>query len=147
MRAVDTNILVYARRSETPHHQKAAQLLRSLATGSEPWVLPWPCIYEFLRVVTHPRLFRPPTPVEEAWQAVELLLESPSVVPTAEGERHRQVLGELLRHSSVYGHLFHDAHIAALLIENGVHEIVTADEDFHRFPRLKVINPFRSSTL
>jgi toxin-antitoxin system PIN domain toxin len=144
MRAVDTNILVYAHRDEMPHHQTAARLLRSLATGSEPWVLPWPCIYEFLRVVTHPRLFRPTTPLGEAWKAVELLLDSPSIVPIAEGDRHRQIIADLLGRTPVTGNALHDAHIAALLIEQGVPEILTADEDFRRFVSLKVTNPFRS---
>jgi len=143
MRAVDTNILVSARRSEAPHHLTALRVLNSLATGSEPWVLPWPCVYEFLRVVTHPRVFDPPTPLAAAWEAVELLLDLPSIVPLAEAERHREILAELLRVSPVTGNLVHDAHIAALLIEHAVDEIVTADEDFIRFPRLKVVNPFR----
>ncbi|MCJ7501913.1 MAG: PIN domain-containing protein [Acidobacteriia bacterium] len=142
MRAVDTNILVYADREEAPHHLIALRLLRSLATGSEPWVLPWPCIYEFLRVVTHPRVFFPPTPIQEAWAGIEMLLESPSVVLISEGKRHRQVVNELLRTSSLSGNLLHDAHIAALLLEHGVAEILTADDDFRRFPGLKVTNPF-----
>ena len=143
MKAVDTNILVYARRGESPHHHEAARLLNSLATGSEPWVLPWPCIYEFLRVVTHPSLFRPPTLPEEAWQAIDLLLDSPSIFPIAEGERHRHIVADLLRSSPVRGNLVHDAHITALLIEHGVHEILTTDDDFRRFRKLKVTNPFR----
>jgi predicted nucleic acid-binding protein len=52
MKAVDTNILIYARRGESSHHNKAVHLLQSLTTGSEPWVLPWPCIYGCLRVVS-----------------------------------------------------------------------------------------------
>jgi toxin-antitoxin system PIN domain toxin len=143
MRAVDTNILVYADRAESPQHPIALKVLRTLATGSEPWVLPWPCVYEFLRVVTHPAIFRPPTPVTEAWESATALLQSPSLVVVTEGESHPRVLGELLRLSGATGNLLHDAHIAALLIEHGVDEIITADEDFRRFPGLKVTNPFR----
>ena len=144
MKAVDTTILIYARRGESPHHSQAVNLLQSLATGSEPWVLPWPCVYEFLRVVTHPRVFRPPTPLGEAWKAVGLLLDSPSIVPIAEGDRHRQIIADLLGRTPVTGNALHDAHIAALLIEHGIQEILTADEDFRRFVTLKVTNPFRS---
>ena len=143
MKAVDSNVLIYARRVERPQHAIAEVVLRSLATGAEQWVLPWPCVYEFLRVVTHPRVFRPPTPLSEAWGAVELLLNSPSVVPIAEGARHREVLRDLLHAVPLTGNVLHDAHIAALLIEHGVDEIITADEDFRRFPGLKVTNPFR----
>ena len=142
MQAVDTNILVYARRSETAQHAVALGTLRSLAAGRDLWVLPWPCIYEFLRVVTHPKVFRPPTPVDQAWRAIETLLDSPSVVVVTEGDRHRDVLAELLRTSYITGNLLHDAHIAALLIEYGVDEIITGDEDFRRFRKLKVTNPF-----
>ena|SRR5436309_9160158 len=144
MRAVDTNVLVYAHRQEPSEHAVAQKVLAELATGGEPWALPWPCIYEFLRVVTHPRVFHPPTPVHEAWKAVELLLDSPSMILISEGERHRAILGELLQGSVVTGNLFHDAHIAALLIEHGVGEFLTNDEDFRRFPKLRVTNPFRS---
>jgi toxin-antitoxin system PIN domain toxin len=144
MRAVDTNILVSARRSEAPQHLTALRALNSPATGPEPWALPWPGIYEFLRVVTHPRVFYPPTPIEAASEAVELLLASPSVVPLGEGARHREILAELLRASPVTGTFVHDAHIAALLLEHGVAEIVTGDEDLRRFTRLKIVNPFRA---
>jgi len=143
MRAVDTNILVYARRQEPPEHPVARELLAGLSTGAEPWALPWPCIYEFLRVVTHPRVFHPPTPVHAAWEAVRLLLDSPSVVVLSEGERHRAIVDDLLHGSPVAGNLLHDAHIAALLIEHGVEEILTNDDDFLRFPKLRVTNPFR----
>jgi hypothetical protein len=142
MRAVDTNILIYARRRETAEHPVAAKCLRELAEGPEPWVIPWPCIYEFLRVVTHPRVFHPPTPLGRAWEGVEALLDSPSLLPISEGPRHRDILADLLSRIPLAGNVVHDAHIAALLIEHGVEEILTADEDFRRFPRLRVINPF-----
>lgn len=143
MRAVDTNVLVYADREETPQHSTALKVLGDLVTGRDPWVLPWPCIYEFLRVVTHPAVFRSPTPLAEAWNDVVALLESPSVVMVSESHRHREILGELLRTCSITGNLIQDAHIAALLIEHGVDEIITADEGFRQFPGLRVTNPFR----
>jgi uncharacterized protein len=144
MRAVDTNILVYAHRREALEHKAAVKLLTQLTTGAEPWVLPWPCIYEFLRVVTHPKVFHPPSPAGLAWDAVESLLSSPSLVYISEGDRHASILKELLAESPATGNLMHDAHIAALLIEHGVDEILTADEDFRRFRKLKVTNPFRA---
>lgn len=94
--------------------------------------------------MTHPRVFHPPTPVHAAWEAVRLLTDSPSVVILSEGKSHPAILRDLLRASPVTGNLVHDAHIAALLAEHGVDEILTNDEDFRRFPNLKVTNPFRS---
>lgn len=143
MLAVDTNILVYARREETAEHAAAFQLLQGLAEGDEPWALPWPCIYEFLRVVTHPRVFNPPTAPERAWQGVLVLLRSPSCFLVSEGINHHEFLDPLVASARLSGNLFFDARIAALLLEHGVTEILTADEDFRRFPGLKVTNPFQ----
>lgn len=143
IRGLDTNILVYAHRAEAPHHRAALRLLRETAAGRGSWALCWPVLYEFLRVITHPRVFHPATPMATAWAAVRALTGARSVVMLAETERHREVLDDVLRESGVLGNLVHDAHIVALLREHGVGEIVTADEDFRRFPGLKVTNPFR----
>ncbi|MBI4208074.1 MAG: PIN domain-containing protein, partial [Deltaproteobacteria bacterium] len=138
--AIDTNILIYAHREEAPHHQKAKRILTQFAEGNDPWVLPWPCIYEFLRVVTHPKVFHPPTPTEIAWAAIENLLQSPMILLLSEAERHPHILSDLVKATSIKGNILHDAHIAALLIENGILQILTADEDFNRFSGLKVID-------
>ena len=62
MRAVDTNVLIYAEILSSPFHAQAREILDELAEGQIPWAVPWPCVYEFLRVVTHPRVFDPPVP-------------------------------------------------------------------------------------
>lgn len=66
MIALDTNILVYAHRADAPFHSAAAQLVRALAEGRDRWIIPWPCAYEFLAIVTHPKIYRPPTPADLA---------------------------------------------------------------------------------
>jgi len=142
LRAVDTNILVYAHREEFQRHDAALEFLRGIACSPEPWVLLWPCLYEFVRVVTHPRLFEPPTPLDDAVEAVEGLLSSSSVLLFGEGKRHPSWFSKMLRHSGATGNLAFDAHIAALMKEHGIPEIVTADRDFHRFPGIRVSNPF-----
>lgn len=143
MIAVDANVLVYARRQESPHHEKARELLGSLVEGPRPWALPWPSVYSFLRIVTHPGIYHPPTSMAEAWAGVRAILASPSVRLLTETDRHAEMLGTVLAGANVTGNLAHDAHIAALLLEHGVNEILTADDDFRRFPALKVTNPFR----
>jgi uncharacterized protein len=141
--ALDTNILVYARRGETPRHGQAYRLLEELAQGSRPWALAWPCIYEFLRVVTHVKVFHPPTVLETALEDLDSLLHSPSLTLLGEGPSHLTAMRQALVTARAAGNLVHDAHIAALLIEHGVREIWTADRDFSRFPGLRVLDPFQ----
>lgn len=143
MQAIDTNILVFAHREETPFHSGALDILKRKAEGPVPWAIPWPCVYEFLKVVTHPRVFHPCTPLKNAWEAICNLLASPSLRVLGETPRHAEVLGEVLAETPLAGNLVHDAHIVALLREHGVDEIITADEDFKRFHGLRVQNPLR----
>lgn len=142
MRAVDTNVLVLAHHENAPEHEVAADLLKILAEGPVPWAIPWPCIYEFLRVVTHPRVLHPPFRSAEAREAIGRVLSSPSLRLLSETPRHAMVMDRVLEASGATGNLVHDAHIAALCLEHGVREIVTGDRDFARFEGLEVTNPF-----
>jgi toxin-antitoxin system PIN domain toxin len=142
MQAIDTNVLIYSEIVSSPFHAPARRLMTSLAEGIVPWAIPWPCIYEFLRVVTHPKVFTPPVPLALALDDLGRILESPTLVLLSEGVRHGEVMDQLVRESGVTGNLLHDAHIVALCIEHGVSEILTGDADFNRFP-LIVRNPFR----
>ena len=99
-------------------------------------------MYEFLRVVTHPRLFDPPTDLEVAIEDLGSLLESPSLVLLGERPAHASHLRRMVLQGRVMGNLTQDAHIAALVIEHGASEIWTADRDFARFPGLRIRNPF-----
>jgi uncharacterized protein len=142
MQAIDTNILIYAELESSKHHGAALKVLKTLAQGNPPWAIPWPCLYEFLRVVTHPRVFHPPVPLEIALQDLERVLASPSLILLAETPRHASVLDRTVRQAGATGNLIHDAHIAALCLEHGVSELLTGDRDFSRFAGLKVSNPF-----
>lgn len=79
MIAVDTNLLVFAHRQDSPWHEPANRVVRALAEGREPWAIPWPCLHEYLAIVTHRRIFDPPTPLARALDQVEAWLESPSL--------------------------------------------------------------------
>lgn len=142
MQAIDTNVLVYSEIVSSAHHRVARDLVTTLAEGPVPWAIPWPCVYEFLRVVTHPRVFSPPVPMDLALHDLDQILRSPTLVLLSETGRHAEIMTEILQESGVTGNLLHDAHIAALCIEHGISELVTGDRDFSRFS-LRVSNPFR----
>jgi toxin-antitoxin system PIN domain toxin len=143
--AVDTNILVYAHRSDSPWHQAASRQLRELAEGTAAWSVPWSCVHEFLAIVTHPRIYKPPTPVDGAVAQVDAWLESPGLVLIGEADSHWHVLRDLLLAGKVSGPPVHDARIAALCATHGVRTLWTADRDFSRFPALMTLNPLIAS--
>ncbi|WP_372735934.1 type II toxin-antitoxin system VapC family toxin [Nocardioides sp.] len=141
MIAVDTNVLVYAHRADSDDHEAALSALRTLAEGGRPWGVPWPCLHEFLAVVTHPRIFRPPSTVDAALAAAADLLRLPGCTPFGEGPDHLEQLADLVRSGKAQGPRVHDARIAATCLSHGVEELWTADRDFARFPRLTTRNP------
>jgi toxin-antitoxin system PIN domain toxin len=139
VKAIDTNVLVYARREELPKHTRAVALLRELAQGQVPWGIPVFCIGEFLRVVTHRRVFNPPTPLEDALAAIDALLESPTVRLLMPGERYWTLLTDTASQAQTTGNLVFDAQIAAVCLEHGVESLVSEDRDFTRFQGLSVL--------
>jgi len=139
--AVDTNVLVYAHRADADFHDAAEQCVRALVEDRATWAIPWPCLHEFLAVVTRPRVFDPPTPLAHALDQVEAWLASPSVTLLAEAPGYWPVLQRLVASSRAQGAAVHDARIAALCLVHGVRELWTADRDFHRFDELSVRNP------
>lgn len=141
MIAVDTNLLIYAHREESSWHTPALERIRALAEGRAPWAIPWPCLHEFLAIVTHPRIYAPPTPLEAALDQVDAWLESPSLALLGEGPGYWPALRSALVAGRVVGPRVHDARIAALCVSHGVRELWSADRDFSRFPDLVVRNP------
>ena len=141
MIAFDTNLLVYAHRPESPFHDAATALLSRQATAGRQWALPWPCAHEFLAVVTNPRIYRDPTPMRMALDALRALFESPGLELLSEDEEHLDVLADIALAAQLRGAQIHDARIAALCRAHGVSELWSADRDFSRFPGLKVRNP------
>ena len=141
MIAIDTNILVYAHRADSPFHAAAAACLRELAEGRAAWALPWPCLHEFIAIATHARIYKTPTPLARALEQVDAWLEAPRVCLLAESEAHWPLLKSLLVAARSVGPVVHDARIAALCTQHGVSELWSADRDFGRFPSLRVTNP------
>lgn len=141
MIAVDSNILVYAHREDSEWHASALAKLVELAEGRGAWAIPWPCVHEFLAIVTHPRIYSPPSPLVAAIEQVEAWIESPSLVLLTESDAHWEALRETLVTGKIAGAQVHDARIAALCLQHGVKELWSADRDFGRFPNLAVVNP------
>lgn len=141
MIALDTNLLIHAHRRDSSFHGPASECLAELAAGRAMWCLPWPCLHEFYGIVTHPRVFRPPSTPAEAADQIDAWLECPSLVLLTETDAHWPTLRSLVTAARLAGPPVHDARIAALCIQHGVSELWTADRDFSRFPALRTRNP------
>lgn len=141
MIAIDTNLLVYAHREDSPFNQRAATCIAGLAEDRATWAIPWPCLHEFFAIVTHPRIYAPPTPRDRALDQIDAWLESPSLQLLAETESHWSELRSLIGGAQLAGAQVHDARIAALCLQHGVQTLWSADRDFGRFPKLSVTNP------
>jgi uncharacterized protein len=142
--AVDANILVYAHREDSPFHPAAERNIADLARGTASWAIPWPCIHEFLAIVTHPRIYNPPTPLGRALEQVDAWTEAPTLVFLSETPSYWATLRPLMENGQIAGPRVHDARIAALCRQHGVRELWSADRDFSRFAELKVVNPLVS---
>ena len=141
MIAVDTNLLVYAHREDSPWHEAALRVLTGLADGPALWAIPWPCAHEFLAIVTHPKIYRPPTPMPIALEAIRAWTNSPTLRFLGESPDHLDRLAHLVLAAKAVGPMVHDARIAALCLSHGVRQFWSADRDFSRFPQLKIKNP------
>jgi uncharacterized protein len=139
--AVDTNILVYAHRADSPFHDRARSAVESLAAGAREWAIPWPCAHEFFAVVTHPRIYKSPTPGETALAQLRALHTLANLAFIAEADDHLQNLESLALPAKAGGGAIHDARIAAICVSHGVTELWSADRDFSRYPALAVRNP------
>lgn len=139
MIAIDTNLLVYAHRKDSPFHDLARSNLAEVSRGR--WGIPWHCLHEFYAIVTHPRIFKPPTKPSVALAAIDAWIESPQLSLLCESEVHWETLRDVLSRGKIAGPAVYDARIAAICLQHGVAELWTADRDFSRFPDLRTRNP------
>lgn len=144
MFVVDTNVLVYAARTDSPFHAPCHELVQRWRAQRGAWFTTWSVLYEFLRVMTHRAATPRPWDVNGAWGFVQALLASPGFSVLAATERHAEVAEEVFRAvPDLAGKRIHDAHIAILMREHGVRRIYTRDTDFFRFPFLEPVDPVR----
>ncbi len=145
MIALDTNILVYAHREDSEWHTAAYSAVAGLAEQGIPWAIPAPCLHEFFAIVTHARIYQPPTPAALAIDQLGAWRESPTLQVLVESEGYWERLNALLLSSRAAGAQVHDARVAALCLHHGVTELWSADRDFGRFPELRTRNPLINS--
>lgn len=139
---VDTNLLAYAVNRDCDEHRAAAGALEGWLSGSIAWALTWNVVYEFLRVSTHPRIFRRPLLAAQALEFLDPILASELVSVLGPTARHAGLLRDTVREfGRPAGNLFHDLHTAVLMREHGLSEIMTADADFRKFGFLTVTDP------
>jgi toxin-antitoxin system PIN domain toxin len=136
----DVNVLIYAHRADATDHAAYARWLQELVSGDAPFGCSEQALFGFVRIVTNPRVFRDPTPLELALSFVDELLARPRYVRLRPGSRHWSIFARLCRESGATANLIADAYHAALVIEHGC-ELATTDSDFARFPGLRWAHP------
>lgn len=139
---LDANLLLYARNSADPRHERAADVVTDALNGARRVGLPWQTLTAFLRIATHPRVFPEPLTADAAAQQVQEWLEAPAAWIPVPTPRHHEIFLELIRSLRISGALVSDAHLAALAIEHGV-AVWSADADFARFDGLTWRDPLR----
>jgi len=139
---VDANLLLYAYTPSLAHHSIARPWLEKAFSGVQPIRIAWVSLLAFLRIGTDSRAFSHPLSAAEATAIVSEWFRLPAVAVLEPGERHWEILGDLLTTTQAHGPLVMDAHLAALAIEHGA-TLCTTDQDFSRFPGLQVLNPLK----
>ncbi|MFZ5786053.1 MAG: TA system VapC family ribonuclease toxin [Acidobacteriota bacterium] len=139
--ALDVNLLLYAANTGCAEHERALRFLTACAEGDETVCLAWPTLQAFLRISTHPAIFPHPLSWTQAVRALDALLSLPHVHPISELEGFWAVLQETAGALLPRGNLVPDAHLAAILRQNGVRVLYTCDRDFRRFSFLEVRDP------
>jgi toxin-antitoxin system PIN domain toxin len=137
---LDVNVLVAAMRDDAPRHRETKSYLEDLRRAPEPFGVSDLVLSGTLRVLTHPRVFVPPTPAKDARAYVAAVRSTPNAVIVAPGPRHWELFVSLIDQTAAIGNLASDAWHAALALEHGC-EWISDDTDFSRFPGLRWRRP------
>ena len=136
----DVNVLVHAFRPDADRHQEFRAWLEEQVSGPEAFGVSELVLSGFLRVVTHPQVFDPPSDLADCLAAAGQLRDHPNCVAIRPGPRHWGIFADLCRATGSAGNAIPDAYHAALAIEHGC-EFMTADRGFARFPGLRWRHP------
>ncbi|MBI2335876.1 MAG: PIN domain-containing protein [Deltaproteobacteria bacterium] len=140
--AIDTNLFLYAHIEDFFEHTKARSFLKKILQQKDFFYISWQVYYEYVRLTTHPRVLKKPLSVKQACADLSPYLKHPHCRLLLESPHHEEILNEVLQNlPGAKGNFIHDCHYAALLKENGITKIATADTDFKKFDFLEVLNP------
>lgn len=140
--AIDANLLLYASDTNSPWHEAAVRRLDEVALGPEIVHLFWPTVMAYLRIATHPAVFARPLSHADARSNIQALLDLPHVQTTGESHAFWSRFAEVANDVSPTGNLVPDAHLVALMLENGVRTILTRDRDYRKFRGITARDPF-----
>ena len=140
----DVNVLIYAFREDAPNHAEYRAWIEERLASREAFAVSELVLSSVIRVVTHPRIFNPPTPLDRALEFAQALRSQPNVVLVAPAERHWEIFTGLCMSARAKGNLIADAYFAALAIEHGC-EWYSADRDYSRFRGLRWKHPLDAS--
>ncbi len=138
----DANVLLYASDETSPYHPRARAFLDQVASGHELVYLFWPTVMAYLRIATHPAIFEKPLPPVHAVANIDRLLALAHVQTAGEHDRFWSSYRRVAEEADARGNLVPDAHLVALMVENGVRTIWTHDRDYRRFPGIEARDPF-----
>jgi toxin-antitoxin system PIN domain toxin len=141
MRLLDVNVLVYAHRKDAADHARYRSFVERLLSSESAHAVSDLVLSGFVRVVTHPRVFKVPSPLETALSFAGMIRNGANSLAVAPGPRHWEIFQRLCQESGARGNLVPDAYLAALAIEVGA-ELTTTDRDFSRFRGLRYGHPF-----
>jgi len=137
---MDVNVFVYGYRTEAPRHPEYRDWLDGLVNGNDAFGVSDFALSGFLRIVTSPRIFDPPSPMEAALEFADRVRSAANAVPVVPGRRQWAIFSDLLRSAGARANLVPDAYFAALAIESGS-DWITTDRAFSRFPGLRWRHP------
>ncbi|MGE3888669.1 MAG: TA system VapC family ribonuclease toxin [Vicinamibacterales bacterium] len=140
--SIDVNVLLFASDRSSDRHDGARRFLESCAARPELLCLTWPTLMSYLRIATHPRMFAAPLTPDEAMSNISALLSLPHARVVAEQEGFIDAYAHVTHGMTVRGNLVADAHLAAILFQNGVQTLYSNDRDFRKFESLDVRDPF-----
>jgi toxin-antitoxin system PIN domain toxin len=136
----DVNVLVYAFRADSEHHESARSWIEGALSGHDSLVLLELTIAGFLRIATDGRIFRPPTPLAHAVEAIEELLAWPDVEWACPDELQLRTIVEIAPHT--HGPHIPDAYLAAAALNLDA-TLVSYDRDFTSYRGLRWFSPQR----